>query len=142
MGVVNRFFKLIIPVETSGIKGLSVVEKKVLIIEDDAITRVVLTNYLEQMGFEQILTTDNSEEAIKLIESEKPDIMFVDIIINGEKDGVEVMETAALPKPVHFAFTTASTDRSTLNRAMATNPNDLIRKPYDFEDIKKFVSAL
>ncbi len=138
----NRFFKLIIPVETPVIRELSAVEKKVLIIEDDAITRVVLTNYLEQMGFEHIIATDNSEEAIQLIESEQPDIMFVDIIINGEKDGVEVMETASLPNPVYFAFTTASTDRSTLNRAMATNPKELIKKPYDFEDIKKFVSAI
>lgn len=117
-------------------------EKKVLIIEDDAITRVVLRNYLEQMGYEQILTTDNSEEAIELIESEHPDIMFVDIIINGTKDGVEVVETAAIDKQITFAFTTASTDKSTLTRAMATHPKELIKKPYDFEDIKKFLQTI
>ena len=64
--------------------------KKVLIVEDDVHVSRVFQIQLEKMGFTTVLGFDG-EEAIKILASEKPDLVILDLMIP-KKDGFEVIE--------------------------------------------------
>ena len=64
--------------------------KKILIVEDDVHVSKVFQIQLERMGFKTVLGFDG-EEAIKMLDIEKPDLVILDLMIP-KKDGFEVIE--------------------------------------------------
>ena len=64
--------------------------KKILIVEDDTHVSKVFQIQFEKMGFKTVLGFDG-EEAIKMLSSEKPDLVILDLMIP-KKDGFEVIE--------------------------------------------------
>ncbi|MFA6183866.1 MAG: response regulator [Parcubacteria group bacterium] len=64
--------------------------KKILIIEDDATLRNVLSEFLESEGFSVAVAADG-EEGIVLVGTSKPDIILLDIILP-KKNGFEVLK--------------------------------------------------
>jgi len=64
--------------------------KKILLIEDDPFLSSLLGNRLKKEGFE-LVNVKSGNEAGKLLKSEKPDLVLLDIILPG-KSGFEVLE--------------------------------------------------
>jgi PAS domain S-box-containing protein len=64
--------------------------KKILIIDDDNIIRDVLAEYLKKKNY-QVMQADNGFDGLSLYVSEKPDLVFVDIIMP-EMSGLEFTE--------------------------------------------------
>ncbi len=63
---------------------------KILLVEDDVFLSSVLKNRLLKENFEVVLAHDG-EEAIKLLKTEKPNLILLDLILP-KKSGFEVME--------------------------------------------------
>ncbi len=61
---------------------------KILVIDDSRSIINILDNYLSYEGYE-VITAENGDKGIRLIEKYKPDLVVTDIIMP-EKDGVEV----------------------------------------------------
>ncbi|MEI7765699.1 MAG: response regulator [bacterium] len=66
--------------------------KKVLIVEDDIHVSKVFQVQVEKAGFVAIVSEDG-EEALRVLEAEKPDLVILDLMIP-KKDGFEVLEEA------------------------------------------------
>lgn len=64
--------------------------KKALIIENDALISLDLKFLLAQRGIQVIGIAKNSEEALSIAMMENPEIVFSEIIIKGELDGITV----------------------------------------------------
>lgn len=64
--------------------------KKIAIIEDDLEINDMYRIKLELGGYE-VVSAENGAEALKLIKSEKPDLVLLDLLLP-EKDGYEVLE--------------------------------------------------
>lgn len=64
--------------------------KKIAIIEDEADIRDMYKIKLELGGYE-VVSADNGTDGLKLIKSEKPDLVLLDILMP-DKDGYEVLE--------------------------------------------------
>lgn len=107
----------------------------VLIVDDESLARQVIRNYLKAYpDFSIIGECDNGKDAVEMIDSLSPDIVFLDIQIP-ELSGMEVIERLdVLP---HIIFSTAYDEYAI--RAFEINAVDYLLKPYDKERFDKSI---
>lgn len=115
-------------------------EAKVLVVEDEAILILDISQSLELMGYSVIGTAAKGEDALKfLAHGAKPDIVLMDIHLKGELDGIETAEEIKRLYQIPFIYLTAYSDERTLERAKKTEPYGYINKTYNREDLKSSI---
>ena len=100
----------------------------ILIVENEPLVVADLRTKLNQLGYSKLRDADNVEEAIIAIETEIPDIILIDIELNGDKDGI-VLGQIANQKKIPFLYLSDLQDMATFERARATNPQTNLPKP-------------
>ncbi len=110
---------------------------RVVIVEDDFIIQMFLENVVSKLGCKVVGVAESGEKATEIIQEEKPDMILMDIGIQGKIDGVDTaLEIKKITdKPI--IFLTGNSDKNTLDRAKATNPAYIIFKPIDEERLKE-----
>lgn len=108
----------------------------VVIVEDEAIISADLEMIIESMSYNVVGISDNSDEALDLISSRNPDLILLDININGERDGIELAEIINETSKKPFIFITSYADKGTLDRAKHTLPYGYIVKPFNERELK------
>lgn len=101
------------------------------IVEDDFIHANRLAMYLEELGYNLAGSATNVSEALNMITATSPDLILVDIHLNGERDGVQLVERLNEKNPTPVIFITSYKDKETIDRAKLTDPYAYIVKPYD-----------
>ena len=61
---------------------------RLLVVEDEAIVAADLEDRLNRMGYVVVGTAESGEEAIQMARELKPDLVFMDIMLKGEMDGI------------------------------------------------------
>lgn len=108
---------------------------KILIVEDERIVAVDLKNRLTKLDYQITGLAADSDKALTLINQDPPDIILMDIRIQGGLDGIE---TAALLQRTHsipVIYLTAYSEQQTLNRAIATKPYGYLLKPFSDREL-------
>lgn len=82
--------------------------KKILIIEDEAIISFGYRLQLEQMGFMVTGSAASSAEAERLLQTEHPDAIMMDVFLKGEKTGLDLAREIRASDPMPIIFLTAS----------------------------------
>lgn len=101
-----------------------------LVVEDEFITAMDLEERLEELGYNVVKIVSSGEEAIKSAAELRPDLVLMDIVLQGEMKGTEAAEKInSLEIPV--IFLTAYSDEETLKNARKSSPYGYIVKPYD-----------
>lgn len=108
---------------------------RILIIEDELIISQDMAQMLTKMGYEVIGDAMDFDEAIEILERETPDLILLDINLNGKRDGIEVAEEINRRFQIPFIFTTSYSDAATLERASKTNPVNYLVKPFKQEQL-------
>jgi len=109
--------------------------KRILIVEDEpAIAEEIAIN-LEQRGFEIRGIAHSSEQALSMIFLDKPDVVILDINIDGSKSGIEVAQIINHEYHIPFIYLTSFSDPDTIATASSTYPYGYIVKPFKDEDI-------
>jgi DNA-binding LytR/AlgR family response regulator len=103
---------------------------QILAIEDDPIYAESLELLFSELGYTQFHIVDNAADAIKLFRQEKPDILLVDIEINGPIDGIELVQILSEVQPVPVVYVTAFSDNEIFQKAKSTRPSAYVVKPY------------
>lgn len=105
----------------------------VLIIEDTPAESNALIKVLEAHNYSILGVATNFKDALGLFYETKPDIVIVDIFLNGSPDGIYFAETINIvPNAVKpFVFLTSSTDRQIFERAKLTQPFSYLLKPFN-----------
>ena len=109
---------------------------KIMIVEDEAIIRKELENSMISMGYEVVAETDSGEDAIVKAEKEKPDIVLMDIQLEGRIDGIEAADIIHSRSKIPTIFVTAYADEDKINRAKLTLPFGYILKPVQERELK------
>ncbi|WP_035695148.1 LytR/AlgR family response regulator transcription factor [Flavobacterium soli] len=107
----------------------------ILLVEDELIIAEDMTNILEKIGYTIIGVAIDFDEAIEILESEKPDLILLDINLSGKRDGIELAEEINKRFSIPFIFTTSYTDAATLERAKKVNPVNYLVKPFKKEQL-------
>lgn len=116
--------------------------KKILIVEDDAILRKVLTLGLKNAGYE-LFTAANGEEAIPLVQKEKPDIIMADLhmpVMDGLQFLRWVRGEAAMTTPV--VVFTGSVQADILREAEEAGATVILRKPVKTAKLLETLASL
>lgn len=74
-------------------------ELKILIVDDETDINDLLADYLGLKGYKNITALTTGKEAIGFIQSERPDVVFLDIMLADEIDGMKVLEDGRAASP-------------------------------------------
>lgn len=103
---------------------------RVLIVEDEPLIAENIAMYLNNHDYEVAGIAYDYEEAILKLEQEKPDIVLLDINLEGERDGIDVGKFIHEKMGIPFVFLTSYSDKSTLERAKHIQPSGYLVKPF------------
>jgi diguanylate cyclase (GGDEF)-like protein len=111
-------------------------QAKVLVVEDEAVVALSLEDRLTRMGYTVTGLASSGAAAMGKIEQVRPDIVLMDIHLQGPQDGIaaaaEIHDRFDLP----VVYLTAFSDTDTLQRASATAPFGYLTKPFREEELR------
>jgi DNA-binding LytR/AlgR family response regulator len=107
----------------------------VLVVEDESIVSKDIQHSLKKLGYKVAGAASTGTDAIAQAESEKPDIILMDIMLKGEMNGIEAAEVIREKFAIPIIFLTAYADESTLSKAKITEPYGYILKPFKEIDL-------
>jgi DNA-binding LytR/AlgR family response regulator len=110
--------------------------KKILIVEDELIIASDIEMTLEDLGYTVTKIVDNTTDALKSIQNNKPDLILLDINLEGDTDGVMLAEDINKLYQIPFVYLTSNTDPLTINRVKRTRPAGFIVKPFSDKDLQ------
>ncbi|MCD6116853.1 response regulator [bacterium] len=111
---------------------------RILVVEDEGIVAEDIRQVLIKLGYYVIDTVADGDEAIKLVQEEKPDLVLMDIVLKGEKTGIEAAkEIYKFNVPV--IYLTAYADETTIDKAKMTAPFGFILKPFEEQELKSTI---
>lgn len=90
---------------------------------------------LKEAGHSVVGIEYNSERALDRISNQSPDLVLLDINIQGSRDGIEIGLIIKEKYDIPFIFLTAFSDINTLNRAKKAEPCAYLVKPYKAADL-------
>ena len=102
---------------------------KVLIVEDEAIVAYDIESRLRKVGYSVSATAATGEQALAKIEETSPDLILMDIRLQGNMDGIATAAQIRDRYKLPVIFLTAHADRATLERAKLTGPFSYLVKP-------------
>lgn len=109
--------------------------KKILIVEDQLIITMDLEYMLDELGYQVCGVSMTYDDAITAIKSSQPDLILIDIILSGEKTGIDLAHEVNRSHHIPFIFLTSHADRSTIDAAKTTMPTGYIVKPFNRNDV-------
>lgn len=117
-------------------------EERILIVEDDVNIAENIEEILELLGYVNIDIANSANQAIKVIKKYKPDLVFMDIKLKGDKDGIELGEIIKQMIEVPLVYVTSYSDPTIIERAKRINPAGFIVKPFNTNDIHAIVEIV
>ena len=109
--------------------------KKILIIEDEALSAMLLARTLSDIGYSIDKVVATGEAAIENAKLGNPDIIAMDIRLAGKLDGIEAASTITSELSIPIVFMPGYDDRLTRDRAMSLKPLGYMIKPLDLKKI-------
>lgn len=114
-------------------------KKKVIIVEDDLILNLLYESYLERLGFQTEGELVYGKTAIEAAKKLDPDLIVMDISLEGELDGIDAMHEIRTFSDAPVIYITGNSDPYHVERAKETDYVDYLTKPIEFDDLKKSV---
>jgi len=116
---------------------------RVLIVEDESIIALATKANLKRMGCNVVATAATGLMAVKYAACKQPDIVLMDIMLEGSMDGIEAATRIRENNPaLPIIYCTAYTDSATRTQAALTNPKAFMAKPLDYGALKEIIDAL
>jgi len=109
---------------------------KVLVVEDDEVILSIEKWRLSKLGFEVCGSAGTGAEALDCVAKMQPDIVLMDIGLDGDMDGIEAAGHIKKNSTIPVIFVTAHTGGEILSRAKAVNPDGFVKKPFDDDDLR------
>ncbi len=110
--------------------------KKILIVEDEFFIANNIKVILESSGYTVTSIVATGEGAIQRVERETPDLVLMDIELNGEMDGIETVNEIHARYDMPVIYMTAYTDEKLLERAKLTEPFGYLVKPVNERELQ------
>ncbi|MCY7293006.1 MAG: response regulator transcription factor [Ferruginibacter sp.] len=104
---------------------------KLLIVEDEPLIAEDIAQWLEKNEFLVSAIVYSKEDAMEQLITNLPDMVLLDINLNGEMSGIEIAEKINTVYNIPFIFITSYSDKQTLEKAKYTEPSGYIVKPFN-----------
>ena len=111
-------------------------KKKILVVEDEAVVARDIEQTLTKLGFDVVGTAQFANEAVAKAAETRPDLILMDISLQGKRDGVEAAQIIGDRNDTPVVFLTAHTDKATVARAQGISPAGYLVKPFNRERLR------
>jgi response regulator of citrate/malate metabolism len=104
-------------------------KSKILIVEDDSMLCTVFEMFIDELGYQHGDTVSSGEAALKQIEKNKPDLILMDIHLEGDLDGIETAKIVLEKYNIPIIYISGDNDVNTVKRAVLRNTFGFMTKP-------------
>ena len=111
-------------------------ETCILIVEDEKIIALDLQRRIERFGYRVVGLVSNYEDAVTAAAETDPDIILMDIMLGGERDGVDAALAIHERKNTPIIFLTAYADAQTVERVKKAEPVGYVLKPFKDRELQ------
>lgn len=108
---------------------------KVGVVEDEMIIAETICLALKKLDYDFCHPARSYESAVKMIETEIPDILLLDINLNAVLDGIDLAHFVNANYTIPIIYLTANNDMETIERCKATYPSAFLAKPFRKSDL-------
>jgi CheY-like chemotaxis protein len=112
---------------------------KVLIVDDDFVQFLSTELLLRIWGYEVLGPASSSEEALEIAEKDKPDVVLMDINIQGNMDGIDTARQIADQFKIPVIFTTGYDRGEVCHRLQKVESAAILTKPYELDELKSAI---
>jgi PAS domain S-box-containing protein len=109
---------------------------QILVVEDERIVATALKNELEQFGYSVSGIASSAAEAVDKAVRGKPDLVLMDIHLQGETDGIEAAQEIRSRCGTPVVYLSAFSDCELLARAGQTQAYGYLLKPYEERELQ------
>ncbi|MDZ7715702.1 MAG: response regulator [Balneolaceae bacterium] len=109
--------------------------KKILIVEDELIIALTIEKMVQRLGHQVVGTVTSGEQAVNLVLENTPDLILMDIRLQGELDGIETMEEIRKQTNTPVIYITGNTDEQNKNRVKESDYLAFLTKPISIHDL-------
>ena len=109
---------------------------RIFFVEDDEILARVIEWRLTKLGHNVCGSSNNGAASVEKIKQLQPDLVLLDIELQGDMDGIEIGEFLAENTHIPFIYLTSHTEEDFLKRAKKTHPKGYIKKPFDDDELR------
>lgn len=123
--------------EPVSLEPQDVTASRILIVDDEPTTLLVVRKYLANAGYQNVTTTSESTEALALIERQRPDVVLMDIMMP-QVSGLDIlrsMRSNRLLRRIPVLVLTASSEVAVKRQALDLGATDFLAKPLDGNDL-------
>lgn len=115
------------------------VSLKILVVEDDSVSALVLKRALEKNQHQIIVIVESGENALEFLRENSVDIVMMDINLSGDLDGIKTTEIINEKYDIPVVYLSSSSDKETLNKVLDTNPSGYLIKPFNIRELNMVI---
>jgi PAS domain S-box-containing protein len=108
---------------------------KIILVEDERVVALHLKQQLTHLGYDVVAVAASGAQALERIVDLRPDLVLMDIHIEGELDGIDVSARIPDALGIPIIYLTAYSEQATLDRARATKPYGYLVKPFSEKEL-------
>jgi CheY-like chemotaxis protein len=115
---------------------------RILIVEDEIITSIMISENLKLNGFIICDIAATGEDAVKKATQEHPDVILMDIRLAGKIDGIEAAQQILMKKFVPILFMTGYSNEDFIKRTAELNSCGYINKPVIIAKVIEIINSI
>ena len=112
----------------------------ILIVEDDFLIAVQITECLERLGHKVVGSFTNGHDALESLKVQRPDLAFMDIELEGAMDGIQCAGVLKNKYGVASIFVTSHYESDTIGASMDVAPLNFLPKPFEDSNIEAAIT--
>jgi len=122
--------KLVVKGEGTEMNAVSI-----LVVEDESIVAMDIRNSLAGLGYSVMGCVPSGEEAVAMVAQSRPDLVLMDIRLQGEMNGIDAARRIMELYEVPCLFLTSYVDREILSQAIGLNAVGYVLKPFEEREL-------
>lgn len=113
-----------------------------IVVDDDQYNVDLFCEFLEIIQVKVLGQGNNGLQAVELYEKHKPDVVFLDLLMP-DYDGLYALENIRQANPeAYVVVVTAVVDKNSRAQLEKLNPNVIIQKPFEPEQITEIITKI
>lgn len=113
--------------------------KRILVVDDEKIVNLDIQATLKRLGYDVVGDAGTGQEAIDKAADFRPDLVLMDIKLQGRMDGIEAANVIIKTYDIPIVFLTAFSDEKTLSRAKLSGPFGYLLKPFEERELRSSI---
>ncbi|MBU0935042.1 MAG: response regulator [Spirochaetes bacterium] len=114
----------------------------ILVVEDEAMTVMLMKLLLKQLGYTNVYAVASGEKALAFVDEWQPDLVFMDILLAGQLDGIQTTVELLKKLACHIVYTTGYDSPDIRARADSSGASAYLLKPVSRADLAAAITKL